>query len=173
MIRSILLIVCCLAIATTDANAQRKQLKKFQKQHYAVAETHRIGLSFLPLRIISWFIPGHAFEGEAKDVKWALRKVRRLKVYTIEMDNGENVSSEAILKLKEDLYTSNKFEPLMEIRSAEGAQLQFLSNGKTDERLDNLVLLVQDEGEMVMVHLRTRLTVNDLQKITEKFKKEI
>lgn len=173
MIRSILLIACCLAFAATDANAQRKQLKKFQRQHYAVAETHRIGLSFLPLRIISWFIPGHAFEGEARNVKWALKKVRSLKVYTIQMDNGDDVSSESILKLKEDLYTSNKFEPLMEIRSAEGSHVQFLSNGKNDERLDNLVLLVQDEGEMVMVHLRTKLTMNDLQKIAEKFKKEI
>ncbi|MRG44471.1 DUF4252 domain-containing protein [Chitinophaga sp. SYP-B3965] len=173
MIRSIFLLACCLAFVATDANAQRKQLRKFHNNYRSVAETHRIGLSFLPLRIISWFIPGRAFEGEARDVKWALKKVRRVKIYTIDMDNGEAVSSDAIGKLKEDLYASYKFEPLMEIRSAEGSHVQFLSNGKTDDRLDNLLLLVQDEGEMVMVHLRTKLTMNDLQRITEKFKKEI
>lgn len=173
MIRSILLIACCLALISIDANAQRKQLRKFQQAHYDCAETHRIGLSFLPLRIVSWFIPGSAFEGEARDVKWALKKVRSLKVYTIEMDNGESVSSESILKLKEDLYTKNKFEPLMEVRTAEGSHVQFLSDGKDGDRLDNLVLLVQEEGEMVMVHLRTRLTISDLQRVMDKFKHEI
>jgi len=173
MIRSILLFVCFLAFASIDANAQRKQLRNFQRQHYDIAETHRIGLSFLPFRIVSWFIPARAFDGEARDIKWALKKVRSVKLYTIEMDNGGNVPAESILKLKEELYARNKFEPLVEIRTADGSHVQFLSNGKNDERLDNLVLLVQEENEMVMVHLRTRLTISDLQRITEKFKKEI
>ncbi|SIN80018.1 DUF4252 domain-containing protein [Chitinophaga niabensis] len=173
MIRSILLFVCFLAFASIDANAQRKQLRNFQRQHYDVAETHRIGLSFLPLRIVSWFIPGHAFDGEARDVKWALKKVRSVKLYTIEMDNGASVSNESILKLKEDLYAKNKFEPLMEVRTADGSHVQFLSDGKDGDRLDNLVLLVQEEGEMVMVHLRTRLTISDLQRVMDKFKHEI
>ena len=173
MIRSILVLVCFLAFTSIDANAQRKQLRNFQRQHYSTAETHRIGLSFLPLRIVSWFIPGRAFDGEARDVKWALRKVRSLKVYTIEMDNGESVPSESILRLKEDLYAKNKFEPLMEVRTADGSHVQFLSDGKDGDRLDNLVLLVQEEGEMVMVHLRTRLTISDLQRVMDKFKNEI
>jgi hypothetical protein len=173
MIRSILLFVCFLAFTSIDANAQRKQLRNFQRQHCGTAETHRIGLSFLPLRIVSWFIPGRAFDGEARDVKWALKKVRSLKVYTIEMDNGENVPSGSIQKLKEDLYSKNKFEPLMEVRTADGSHVQFLSNGKDGDRLDNLVLLVQEEGEMVMVHLRTRLTISDLQRVMDKFKNEI
>lgn len=174
MIRSILLISCCLAFtfSFSDASAQRKQLRKFCNEHNSVAETHRIGLSLLPFRIVSWFIPGRAFDGQAKDIKWALRKVRSVKVYSIEMDNGKAVSSESILKLKEDLYAKNKFESLLEVRS-KGSNVQFLSNGKNDERLDNLVLLVQDEGEMVMVHLRTRLTMSDLQRIADKFKDEI
>lgn len=172
MIRSILLIACCLAFTFSDATAQRKQLRQFYREHCDVAETHRIGLSFLPFRIVSWFIPGRAFDGQARDIKWALRKVRSVKVYTIDMDNGEAVSAESITRLKEDLYAKNKFEPLMEVRS-KGSNVQFLSNGKNDDRLDNLVLLVQDEGEMVMVHLRTRLTMNDLQRIADKFKDEI
>jgi len=173
MIRSILLIACCLTLTSIDANAQRKQLRNFQKQHYDVAETHRIGLSFLPFRIVSWFIPGSAFDGEARDIKWALKKVKSVKVYTIEMDNGENVPAASILKLKENLYTHNKFEPLVEIRTADGSHVQFLSNSKDNDRLDNLVLLVQEEGEMVMVHLRTRLSMSDLQRVVDKFKNEI
>lgn len=162
-------LACMMAIS---ASAQRKQLRQFTNEHCAVAETHRIGLSFLPLRIVSWFIPGSAWDGDAREVKLLLKKVKSVKLYTIQMDNGEAVSGESIARLKEDLYNENKYESLVEIRHPEG-HVQVLSNAKTDDRIDNLVVLIQDAEDMVMVHLKTRLTMNDVSRIANKLNEKV
>ncbi|RPD39730.1 DUF4252 domain-containing protein [Chitinophaga barathri] len=162
-------LACMMAIS---ASAQRKQLRQFTNEHCSVAETHRIGLSFLPLRIVSWFIPGSAWEGDARELKLLVKKVKSVKLWTIEMDNGEAVSRESVAKLKQDLYTEGKFESLMEIRHEDG-HVQLLSNAKTDDRIDNLVVLIQEEGEMVMVHLKTKLTMDDLSRIANKINQRV
>ncbi len=172
MYRSILLVALCAILAASPASAQRKQLCRFSHEFSPVAETHRIGLSFLPLRIVSWFIPKSAFNGDAKDIKWALKKVRSMKVYTIEMDKGKKIPDESIRLLKEELAREAKFEPLMEVRH-KGSNVHFLSRSGNDDRLDHLVLLVQDEGEMVMLHLKTRFTMKDLQYLVSRFKDQI
>lgn len=172
MKRAILLSVIACTTLTLSASAQRKQLRQFTNEHCSVAETHRIGLSFLPLRIVSWFIPGSAWDGDAREVKLLLKKVKSVKLWTIQMDNGEPVSNESIARLKEDLYKEGHFESLMEIRHAEG-HVQLLSNAKTDDRIDNLVALIHEDGEMVMVHLKTKLSMNDLSRIANKINNRV
>ncbi|MBO9154342.1 DUF4252 domain-containing protein [Chitinophaga sp. GCM10012297] len=162
-------IACTLAIS---ASAQRKQLRQFTNEHCSVAETHRIGLSFLPLRIVSWFIPGTAFDGDAREVKLLLKKVKSVKLWTIQMDNGEPVSPESIAQLKKDLYAEGKFESLMEIRHPEG-HVQLLSNAKSDDRIDNLVALIHEDGEMIMVHLKTKLSMDDLSRIANRINNRV
>lgn len=154
------------------ASAQRKQLRRFTNEHCAVAETHRIGLSFLPLRVVSWFIPGSAWDGDAREVKLLLKKVKSVKLYTIQMDNGEPVSRESIDRLKEDLYNESKYEPLVDIRHPEG-HVQVLGNAKTDDRIDNLVVLINDAEDMVMVHLKTKLTMSDVSRIANKINEKV
>lgn len=150
------------------ASAQRKQLRQFTNDFSQIASTHRIGLSFVPLRVVSWFIPKRAFDGDAADIKWALKKVKSLKLYTIQLPEGEPVPKESIAMLKSNLQKEGDFEPLVEMRH-KGSNVHLLTDGKGNERIDNLVVLVQDEEEMIMVHLRTRLTVSDLSRIINKF----
>lgn len=150
------------------ASAQRKQLRQFTNDFSQVASTHRIGLSFVPLRVVSWFIPKRAFDGEAADIKWALKKVKSMKLYTIQLPHGEPMPKESIALLKSNLKKEGNFEPLVEMRH-KGSNVHLLTDGKGDERLDNLVVLVQDEEEMIMVHLRTKLTVSDVSRIINKF----
>lgn len=170
MIRSIIVAIACILFAST-ANAQRKTLRQFMVQHYDVASTHKIGLGFLTFRVVSWFIPDHAFDGSMKDIKWALKKVRRVRFYALNMDYGA-FSSETVNGLKQKLELNNKFELLAEIRH-KNANVHLLSNGKNQDRIDNLVVLVQDEGDMMMMRLRTKLTMDDLSKIVQAISNDV
>ncbi len=153
------------------ASAQRKQLRQFTNDFAEIGETHRLGLSFLPLRIVSWFVPKSAWDGDAEYLKLALKKVRSVKLYTVELQDGQPIPPQSIALLKENLKKEGSFEPLMEMRH-KGSNIYLLSDGKNDERLDNLVVLIQDEEEMVMAHLRTRLTINDVSRVINKLQEQ-
>ena len=149
------------------ASAQRKELRQFTNDFAEIGETHRLGLSFLPLRIVSWFVPRSAWDGDAAYIKLALKKVRSVKLYTIQLQEGQPIPAQSIALLKENLKKGGNFEPLMEMRH-KGSNIFLLSDGKNDERLDNLVVLIQDDEEMTMAHLRTRLTINDVSRVINK-----
>ncbi|QEH42330.1 DUF4252 domain-containing protein [Chitinophaga sp. XS-30] len=168
MYRTLLILAVCFALSATTASAQRKELRRFTNEYSSDAHTFSIGLSFLPLRVVSWFIPARAFDGDARDIKWALKKVRSLRVYTIA---GEEVTRESIDLLKEDLYRSKQFEPLVELKR-KGANVQVLSQGKDEDRLDHLVVLVQEEEATVMMHLRTKITMKDLSRLVNRLQDE-
>ncbi len=170
MIR-ILFITIAFALFASTATAQRKTLRKFMVEHYDVASTHRVGLGFLTFRVVSWFIPNHAFDGKMKDIKWALKKVRRVRFYALEMDNGV-FSGETIAALKDKLEKDNKFEVLAEIRQ-KNSRIHVLSNGKGNDRIDNLVVLIQEDGEMMMMHLRTKLSMDDISRIVNTISDEV
>lgn len=164
MIRTLFIALACTFIAAS-ASAQRKTLRKFMVQHYDVASTHKIGLGFFTFRVVSWFIPDRAFDGKMKDIKWALKKVRRVRFYALERDFGV-FTPETVSALKGQLEQNNQFELLAEIRQ-KNANIHLLSNGKNADRIDNLVVLIQEDGEMMMMHLRTRLTMDDISRIVQ------
>jgi len=170
MIRTLIIAITCILFAST-ANAQRKTLRHFMVQHYDVASTQKIGLGFLTFRVVSWFIPDRAFDGKMKDIKWALKKVRRARFYALAMDYGV-FSTETVMGLRHKLEANNKFELLAEVRH-ENANIHLLSNGKNQDRIDNLVVLVQEDGEMMMLHLRTRLTMDDITRIVNAVADEV
>ncbi|WP_343703106.1 DUF4252 domain-containing protein [Chitinophaga sp.] len=148
----------------SSASAQRKQLREFTNDFSGDGATFRIGLSFIPLRIASWFVPKSAFDGDAAEIKLALKKVKSVKLYTIHMPKGQAIPRESVDLLKEELKKAQDFETLVEVKH-KGANVFLLSDGRGNERLDNLVVLVQEDTEMVMAHLRTKLTVNDVSRI--------
>lgn len=170
MMKPILTTLAALFILTA-ASAQRKQLGEFTNDFCDVGATYRIGLSFLPLRIASWFIPKRAFDGDAPEIKLALKKVRSLKVYTILMPKGQPVPGESVALLKDELKKEKRFEPLMELRH-KGSNVQLLTNGENDERVGSLVVLMQKDEQMVMMHLRTKLTVADISRIVNKIQQK-
>ncbi|WP_126243679.1 DUF4252 domain-containing protein [Chitinophaga rhizosphaerae] len=170
MIRTLIIAITCILFATT-ASAQRKTLRHFMVQHYDVASTQKIGLGFLTFRVVSWFIPDRAFDGKMKDIKWALKKVRKARFYALEMDYGV-FSTETVMGLRQALEQNNKFELLAEVRH-ENANIHLLSNGRNEDRIDNLVVLVQEDGEMIMLHLRTRLTMDDITRIVNTVADEV
>ncbi|MGX5819128.1 DUF4252 domain-containing protein [Chitinophaga lutea] len=163
-----LFITILLACIVSPASAQRKQLRQFTNDYAEIGDTHRFGFSFFPLRMVSWFIPGNAFDGEAKTIKWGLKKVRSVKLYVINTPEDKPILPQSIALLKKNLQEESGYEPLVEVRS-KGQHIQLFSNGNGEDRLDHLVVLVQEENEMVMLHLKTRLTIQDVNRILNEY----
>ncbi|MET6997196.1 DUF4252 domain-containing protein [Chitinophaga defluvii] len=153
-------IIGLLFLAGHAAFAQEKILREFRNAHRGEGETFTLGLSFVPLKLASWIIPADAIDEESGvSIKHIVRKIRSLKVYTIEMKDRQ-ISSEDIYNLKQKLIRKAGFESLMEVRD-KGSVVHILNKGRADE-IGNLVMLVQDNKEMVMVNLHTSLKMEDL-----------
>jgi len=155
-----------LACAAGPAFSQQKYLKRFQREYYDRAETHRIGLGFL-IKIGRGLIPARLIDDEdVYVIKRMLKKVGKLKVYTITADDHESIASADIQKLRNTLVERSGMEPLLEVRN-EDSHVYMMNKGKGDE-LGNLVVLIKDEEDLVMVHLHTRLKMSDIQGLIDK-----
>ncbi|GAA0565565.1 DUF4252 domain-containing protein [Chitinophaga japonensis] len=165
------LITCCLllALAAGPVSAQRKYLKEFQREYRGKAETYRIGLGFLA-KIGGALLPASLIdEGEDKEtavvVKRMLRKVKRMKLYVIQAKNSDAIDRESLYRLRQNLADKAGLEPLLEVRD-QGSTVYMMNKGKGDE-LGNVVVLIKDESELVMLHLRTRMLMKDIQDLID------
>ncbi|ASZ12834.1 DUF4252 domain-containing protein [Chitinophaga pendula] len=148
------------AVLAVPALAQKKYLRQFHRKYVDKAETHRIGVGGFFVKLASWVIPAEGDE-DTKNLKRILGKVGGIKIYTIESENGRSViNPDDIAALKQKLVKKGHFESLMEVRS-DGDIVHVMNSGKDDE-IGNLVVLVNDDDQMVMIHLRTRLKMSDL-----------
>lgn len=165
MKRTLFITLAGMLIASA-ATAQHKTLSEFTAAYYDVASTARLGFGILPFRMVSWLIPNRAFDGEMKNIRWALKKVKRVRFYAIDMDGGE-ISPESIADLKAELASKDKYEPLAELRHGK-SDIHLLSKSRREDKIENLIVLLKDEDVMVMLHLRTKLTMDDISRIIRK-----
>jgi hypothetical protein len=151
-------------LLSSSASAQTKALREFRKSYWGKGQTFTIGLGFVPLRLAGMFITKKSFDGEGREAKRLLRKIKKIRIHTIV--TGEIEKAE-VTKLKQDLQKA-RFEPLMEVKS-DGSRIEIMSRG-TEKKLGRVVMLVQDDSEMVMVALNTKISMDDLAKAAKYFK---
>ncbi|MBW8687640.1 DUF4252 domain-containing protein [Chitinophaga rhizophila] len=163
------ILVASLLLAISPAIAQKKSLRKFYREYRGEMDGIRIGVGIVPLKLASWIIPRSVMEEEGVPLKKILGKVRKIKVYALEADGVSPIDKAAIQRLKQTLIDKDGFEPLVEVRE-QTANVYLLNKGADDE-LGNVVILVQDEGEFVMVNLRTTLHINDVNMLIKGFAK--
>lgn len=149
---------------SSSATAQGKTLKHFRKQYWGKGETFTIGLGFVPLRLAGMFIGKNSFDGEGREAKRLLRKIKSLRIHTIE---NADIQRQDIALLKTQLE-KKRFETLMEVRQ-DGSHIEIMSRG-SEKKLGRVVMLVQDDSEMVLVSLNTRISMDDLAKAAKYFK---
>lgn len=167
---SFILVFCLLAVS--PAMAQKKLLRKFYREEKRAVNgvSFRIGLGRATLKFASWVIPASVMKEDGVPLKRLLGKVTRLKLYTITGDTGyADASTGPIQRLKAKLIEQEHFETLMEVRD-KGSIVHILNKGNEDD-LGNLVLLVQDERDFVILHLRTHLQMQDVNQLVQAFAK--
>lgn len=154
-------LLCC-----SSAVAQKKCLKRFFREQKGMSFGIKIGVGALPLRIASSFIPA---DSETVALKHMLRHVQHVKVYAISGNRGEVVTPADVEKLKNTLQLKEHFEPLVDVRN--GSSFVHVLNRGTEDELGNVIMLVQDENNFVIVHLRTTLDMKDVNGLIQQFAK--
>ena len=164
------IILVCFVLAVNSATAQKRELRKFYREQRGNAETFKIGLGYVTLRLASWIIPAKLVGEDGAQFKHLLSKVQRFKMYAISSYQGnDSVQTAAIQKLTKKLVEKEHFEPLVDVRDG-GSIVHLLSKGKDDE-LGNVIVLVQDEHDFLIVHLHTHLLISDVNQIIRQFAK--
>jgi hypothetical protein len=158
----LLTITCiCLLLAAAPAIAQKKYLKKFQREHRHNASTLRIGLGFW-VKMGGAILPARAIDGEeGVIIKRMLRKTGRMKLYLISGADSSVINNGDIRQLRQTLATRSGLEPLFEIRD-QGSYIYMMNKGKGEE-LGNVVLLIRDEQDLAILHFHTRMQMSDIQ----------
>ncbi|MBC9933383.1 DUF4252 domain-containing protein [Chitinophaga qingshengii] len=164
--KKLLLGGCLLLAGVSTVMAQDKALREFRNKYRGKAEVVSVRLGSFPLRIAG-FVMSFSNDKDVKTLRPILKDVRKIKVHTIENWRERNVSSEDVATLMHKLQDRDHFETLMEVRD-KGTLVHILNKGKDDE-LGNVVMLIQEEGEFVMVNLRTSLKIADVNRLINQF----
>jgi hypothetical protein len=166
------IILVLFLLSTGSVAGQNKYLRKFyrEEKRKGHGETFKIGLGRITLKLAAWIIPASVMEEQGVPLKHLLSKVQRLKLYTIEGNSGDSTTGIAsMMKLKKVLVERYHYDPLMEVRD-EGSVVHILNKGKEGD-LGNLILLVKDENDFVILHLRTTLKMEELSSVVQQLTK--
>jgi hypothetical protein len=168
---SILLV--CFLLMVGSAMGQKKSLRKFyrEQKRYGHASTFRIGLGRVTFKLASWIIPNSVLEQEGVNLKQFIGKVNRLKVYIIEGSQQDTLSAESkpMMRLQRILTEKEHFEQLVEVRH-QGSIIHMMNKGEGTD-VGNLVILVQDNADFVVVHLKSRLKMEDINQLVQQLAK--
>ncbi len=143
-------------------------VKNFYRQHKRGEEVTKMNI---PGWLI-WLGTGIANEiVKEEEVKLGLslaKKVRNLRFLTDE--SGGQVSPEHVSRLVSNVK-KHSYEDLIYVRE-EAMTVNFMIRGKED-KIKNLLILVNDDNELVMVSMKTNLTIKDLSQVINSFQDDI
>jgi len=153
------IVIVALLLTAAPAIAQKKSLRKFYREQRKEAFGMRIGIGRLPLTMAAWIVPKSITKEDGIPLKELLSKMQKVKIYMLEgYDSAVSVSS--IERLKSSLKEKDGFEPLIEVRE-KGTNIFVMNKGREDE-LGDVVMLVQDNTDFLILSLRTKLLIKDV-----------
>lgn len=154
----------CLFLCTTsnDAVAQTRQINKFYHKHRNDKGVINVTI---PGLFIRW--GGKIARKHIKDDPAALaalkmvKKIKGIRMIVVEEENDFPMVD--YNKMVSKLKKNRGFEDMILIRS-EGTQVNVMAQGKND-KLKNLLFLVNDEDCFVMFSMKTKMKMKDFSKL--------
>ncbi|MEM6965529.1 MAG: DUF4252 domain-containing protein [Bacteroidota bacterium] len=174
--KNLLLLICLVSISWSAA-AQNRSVKNFYHKYKRYEDTR----NFVLPGFLVWLSTGIANEittdQEAKVFLKFAKKFKKMRFLV--MEDGNQITADDYNKLIAGAKKEN-YEELISIKN-KGANIQIMGRGKKD-RLKNLLVLVSEEDTFVMMNMKTKIRVKDLnrlindlvelEKVQEKLKKE-
>ena len=172
-----LLLLITLFCISLSASAQNRSIKNFYHKYKRYDNTR----NFVLPGFLIWFGTGIANEmttdEEAKIFLKFAKKFKTMRLLVMEDEN--QVTAEDFNKLINGAKKAN-YEELIRV-SDKGTKVHIFGRGKSD-KLKNLLILVSEEDTFVMMSMKTKIRVKDLNrlikdlikldKVQEKLKKE-
>ena len=100
-------------------------------------------------------------DGESKEVINLIRKIKRVKVYTV-----ENATEKMATNFSRQSFGSN-LQELMSVNSKDSKIKIMSANTNSDKVIKDLLITVKDEKDLVYVKIKGKFSLDDVAKITE------
>ncbi len=116
----------------------------------------------VPMFLVKPFIKKALKEdGESKEVINLIRKIKRVKVYTV-----ENATEKMVNNFSRQSFGSN-LQELMSINSKDSKIKIMSADTNSDKVIKDLLITVKDEKDLVYVKIKGKFSLDDVAKITE------
>lgn len=100
-------------------------------------------------------------DGESKEVINLIRKIKRVKVYTV-----ENATEKMATNFSRQSFGSN-LQELMSVNSKDSKIKIMSANTNSDKLIKDLLITVKDEKDLVYVKVLGKFSMDDIAKIAE------
>ena len=100
-------------------------------------------------------------DGESKEVINLIRKIKRVKVYTV-----ENATEKMATNFSRQSFGSN-LQELMSVNSKDSKIKIMSADTNSDKVIKDLLITVKDEKDLVYVKIKGKFSLDDIAKITE------
>ena len=100
-------------------------------------------------------------DGESEDVINLIRKIKRVKVYTV-----ENATEKMATNFSRQSFGSN-LQELMSVNSKDSKIKIMSADTNSDKVIKDLLITVKDEKDLVYVKIKGKFSIDDVAKITE------
>lgn len=116
----------------------------------------------VPMFLVKPFIKKALLEdGESEDVINLIRKIKRVKVYTV-----ENATEKMATNFSRQSFGSN-LQELMSVNSKDSKIKIMSADTNSDKVIKDLLITVKDEKDLVYVKIKGKFSLDDIAKITE------
>jgi len=100
-------------------------------------------------------------DGESKEVINLIRKIKRVKVYTV-----ENATEKMATNFSRQSF-GNNLQELMSVNSKDSKIKIMSADTNSDKVIKDLLITVKDEKDLVYVKIKGKFSIDDVAKITE------
>ena len=100
-------------------------------------------------------------DGESEDVINLIRKIKRVKVYTV-----ENATEKMATNFSRQSF-GNNLQELMSVNSKDSKIKIMSADTNSDKVIKDLLITVKDEKDLVYVKIKGKFSIDDVAKITE------
>lgn len=116
----------------------------------------------VPMFLVKPFIKKALKEdGESKEVINLIRKIKRVKIYTV-----ENATEKMANNFSRQSFGSN-LQELMSVNSKDSKIKIMSADTNSDKVIKDLLITVKDEKDLVYVKIKGKFSLDDVAKITE------
>ncbi|MEM9918244.1 MAG: DUF4252 domain-containing protein [Bacteroidota bacterium] len=166
------ILACCILSFALTSYAQTPTINKFYRQNKFKEGVRNISLPGWLIRLGSRIAKNKVEDDpEAVEALKLARKVRKMRLLVTE--EGNPIKQQKIDKMMRNVRKKDKFEDLIYVRD-ESTEVNMLirTNGSGD-MIKNLLILVNDEEEFVFLSLKTKLGIQEINKLLRSLEDEV
>ncbi|MEM1321052.1 MAG: DUF4252 domain-containing protein [Bacteroidota bacterium] len=164
-----LILAFSLLLLSTAVLAQTRSINRFYNTYKHQEEVRNFALPGWLIRLGATIAKKHVDEPEAKAALQMAKKVKKLKLLV--MENGNPVQQQDLERLYTEARSREGFEDMVFVREG-NTRVNMLIRTKKDDIIRNLLIMVSEEDQFVMVSLKTKLKIEDLNQLLYSIQKD-